>query len=122
MADTWDLLARLRPHLRPDGLGPERPRARPADLDPLVSKSKGHIPAAAESDATLRDALPLDRTALIGLLQGPQGNAALVRLASGAVVKVAEGQAVDGAEVIAIDERGLRLRRGREVVLLTMPS
>ncbi|WP_210527795.1 hypothetical protein [Rubellimicrobium arenae] len=121
MADTWDIDDPLRPHLRPEGLVPEppRPHLRPAQLG---AQPVAHVPEAVADDATQRGALALDRTSLIGLLRGPKGNHALLRLASGAVVKVQPGESVDGGRVMAIDERGLRLQRGGEVVLLTMPS
>ncbi|TNC73767.1 hypothetical protein [Rubellimicrobium roseum] len=116
MADTWDLPEPLRPRARPDALAPEptRPQGRPESL--------GHVNSDTEAKATIPDRLPLDRTTLIGLFGAPDGNSALLRLASGKVVRVAEGAEVDGGRVLAIDEQGLRLQRGAESVLLTLPS
>ncbi|EYD77689.1 Translation initiation factor 2 (IF-2, GTPase) [Rubellimicrobium mesophilum DSM 19309] len=121
MADTWDLPEPFRPHARPDDLVPEplRPHERPTDLG---MEDHGAVPSAVQADATLPEAIPLDRTALIGLFHGPDGSSALLRLPSGSVVKVAAGESVDGGRVTAIGQEGLRLQKdGREIVL-TMPS
>lgn len=116
MADTWDIDDPLRPRLRPTGStdGRLRPEERPDRL--------GQTSEAVASDATHLNVLPLDRTALIGLFDGPKGTAALLRLADGTVVKVQPGEAVDGGRVTAIDLQGLRLQRNGEEVVLTLPS
>ena len=65
-------------------------------------------------------------TSLPVLLRGIDNGADMVlgsrRSASGRVVRVSEGHEVDGGRVLAIDDRGLRLQRGGEAVLLTLPS
>ncbi|HVG47365.1 MAG TPA: hypothetical protein VM899_04425 [Rubellimicrobium sp.] len=121
MADTWDPDEPLRPRARPDGLVPEplRPHGRPNDLG---MEDHGTVPQATQADATVPDTLPLDRTALIGLFHGPDGSSALVRLPSGSVVKVGAGETVDGGRVTAINQDGLRLRKGDEEIVLTMPG
>ena len=121
MADTWDLNEPLRPHARPDGLVPDQPRPheRPTDLG---MEDHGSVPETVQADATLPEAIPLDRTALIGLFNGPDGSTALLRLSSGSVVKVAAGEIVDGGRITSIGEDTLRLSKdGREIVL-TMPG
>jgi hypothetical protein len=116
MADTWDIDDPLRPRSRSTGSTERRlrPEERPDRL--------GQVSETVASDATHRDVLPLDRTALIGLFDGPNGSAALLRLADGSVVKVQPGEAVNGGRVTAIDLQGLRLQRNGEEVVLTLPS
>lgn len=137
MADTWSIMNRLRPRARPDGVAPEpsRPQGRPeaAEAPQEVASTEdrrprlrpeglGTVPESVQADATVAEALPLDRTTLIGLFNGPDGGSALLRLPSGSIVKVAAGEAVDGGRITAIDEDGLRLRKGDEEILLTMPG
>ena len=116
MADTWDIDDPLRPRSRPAEATQRRlrPEERPDRL--------GQVSEAVATDATHRDVLPLDRTALIGLFDGPKGTAALLRLADGRVVKVQPGEAVDGGRVTVIDQQGLRMQRNGEEVVLTLPS
>jgi hypothetical protein len=121
MADTWKIMNELRPRARPEGLAPEppRPHERPGDLG---MANRGTVPEAVQTDATVPEAIPLDRTALIGLFHGPDGSSALLRLPGGSVTKVAAGDTVDGGRVTAIGQDGLRLRKGGEEILLTMPG
>ncbi len=121
MTDTWEPNEPPRPHARPDDLVPEPPRPleRPTDLG---MAGHGTVPPATQADATVPEAIPLDRTALIGLFHGPNGSSALLRLPSGSVVKVAAGETVDGGRVTAINEDGLRLRKGDDEIVLTMPG
>jgi hypothetical protein len=121
MADTWNDDDQLRPRARPDDLRPKplRPHGRPGDLG---MEHHGEVPETVQADATLPEAIPLDRTALIGLFHGPDGSSALLRLPSGSVTKVAAGDTVDGGRVTAINEDGLRLRKGDDEIVLTMPG
>ena len=131
MANTTDTPEQLRPQARPDDLptqedeaiadgvpatatGPARPEARPVGL--------AEVPEGVRDAATDLAQLSLDGLALIGLFNGPDGGAALVRLPTGSIVKVSQGESVDGGRVSAISEDRLRLQKdGREIVL-TMPS
>lgn len=116
MADTPETESPLRPHARPDGIAPDavRPQLRPDKL--------GHVPEGTEANATVAEAIPLDRTTLIGLFTGPDGGRALLRLATGDIVKVAAGEMVSGGQVTAIDEETVRLERNGVEVVLSMPS
>ncbi len=96
------------------GGAPLRPEARP---DGPLS-----VPTGVAEAATTPGALDLDRLALIGLLHGPEGPSALLRLASGAIVRVAPGEEVAGARVAGIGEDSLRLQRGGEETVLAMPG
>ena len=141
MALTDD--APRRPEARPEALAPEqtRPRLRPESLAAneeaeatLVAEADtgtrprlrpdglGSVPNEVQEAATLAEAIPLDETALIGLFNSPDGGSALVRLRTGRIVRVATGETVDGGRVVAINEDGLRLQRGDDQVVLTMPG
>lgn len=138
MADTWSLIERLRPRVRPAGVAPDpvRPSLRPdnlgetrlaaaqeADQRPsLRPDDLGTVPEQTQADATVPEALPLDRTALIGLFHGPDGSSALLRLPSGSVIKVAAGENIDGGRVTAISQDGLRLQKNGREILLSMPG
>ena len=100
--------------LRPLAREPLRPQPRPEAL--------GQAPAEVAARATVRGALALDRTALLGLFAGPEGRTALLRLRDGEVVRAAQGDVVAGGVVTAIGEDGLRLWQGGEERLLTMPA
>jgi hypothetical protein len=80
------------------------------------------VPSETLAKATQPGVLPVGDTTLIGLFNGPDGGAALVRLPGGAVVRVAAGTQVAGGRVTAIDEDGLHLSRGSETLRLTMPG
>ena len=139
MALTDD--APRRPLARPKGLAPEptRPQLRPDTLAPheeaeatltadagtrprLRPEGLGTVPQETQQAATLTEAIALNETALIGLFNGPDGGSALLRLRSGGIVRVSTGETVDGGRVVAINEDGLRLQRGEEQVVLTMPG
>jgi hypothetical protein len=61
--------------------------------------------------AVTPDVLPLNETALLGLMLGPSGNAALLRMGSGRVRRVTVGDRVNFLSVVAIDETGVILNR-----------
>lgn len=111
MADT----TRLRPEARPaDGTARRRPVPRPTGTGPT--------PAGVARAATRRDALPLDRLALIGLFYTPSGATALLRLPGGALARVVAGSLVGDGRVVAILRDGVRLEQGGEEVVLTLPA
>ncbi|MGF1660003.1 MAG: hypothetical protein ACFCUS_11290 [Rubrimonas sp.] len=84
--------------------------------------SQGRASGSAARQATLRNALRFDETALIGVFGGPEGRAALVRLATGEMRKVAMGSRIDGWTVSEIGDNTLRLRKGAESRRLSLPS
>ena len=72
--------------------------------------------------ATIEDAIRLNRLNLVGVYGVPSDRRALVRLPSGRYVKVKVGDRVDGGTVAAISESELRYRKGSKTYALTMPS
>ena len=66
-------------------------------------------------------AVDLQAMALLGVISGPDGRRALLRLPSGAVRRVSEGQEVDGWRVSAIDDVSVRIVDAGRVRTLTMP-
>lgn len=138
MADTWSLMERMRPRVRPAGVAPEptRPLLRPDNLgETQVAGSQdaeqrphprpegiGTVPEQTQAEATVAEAIPLDRTALIGLFHGPDGSSALLRLSSGSIIKVAAGENIDGGRVTAISQDGLRLQKNGQEIILSMPG
>lgn len=111
------LRPQARPLARPAGLAePLRPQARPGDLSGTAE------PAAVAEAATLPDALPLDRTALLGVMDGPQGRHALLRLASGEVVRAGQGDVVGRGVVTRIESDALLLWQDGAEERLTLPA
>lgn len=68
--------------------------------------------------ATLKDAMPLNDLALIGVFGGDKGRRALVRHPNGDVQRVKKGGNVDGWTVVSIDSASLRLKRGSKARVL----
>jgi hypothetical protein len=74
--------------------------------------------ASVAEQATVENAIRLNRVNLIGIYGGARDRRALVRLPSGRYVKVQVGDRVDGGRVAAISERELQLvKGGRNIVL-----
>ena len=72
-------------------------------------------------EATVRNALRLNRVNLIGVYGKPSSRRALIRLANGRYKKVQVGDRLDGGRVQAIGESELRYTKGGRSVTLTMP-
>ncbi len=85
-----------------------RPRPSPA-LPPLEEVLRG--PRRSVGLAARARGLPLDRTALIGILQLETGRSALVRLPDGAVRRLSRGDDVGGWRVSLIGRDAVRLER-----------
>lgn len=128
MADRQTGAAPLRPRARPaePDSGGTRPGSSPAGPDPITPRARpeglGHSSDETVEAATLRDALPLDEPALIGLFHGPDGGRALLRLADGEIVRVGTGAEVAGGRVTAIGRDAVRLRQGDRELVLRMPA
>ncbi|KPP87152.1 MAG: Type IV pilus biogenesis [Rhodobacteraceae bacterium HLUCCA08] len=72
--------------------------------------------------ATVEAAVPLSETILIGVLSGPEGASALLRLASGDILRVAPGDDSRAGQVLAVGEDRVILRRPGGQQVLTLPG
>ena len=86
--------------------------------------SQPNIPTRAEvaREATIDNAIRLNRLNLIGVYGSDSSRRALLRLPSGRYVKVKVGDRVDGGQVSAISDSQLRYTKGGQDVTLTVPS
>lgn len=61
-------------------------------------------PAIAAENATMADALDMRSLTLIGVIEGQEGPAALLRSSRGAIARVSLGEQVFGVQITAIGE------------------
>jgi type IV pilus biogenesis protein PilP len=82
------------------------------------------IPSSASvaRQATIENAIPLNKINLVGVYGVPSDRRALVRLPSGRYVKVKVGDQVDGGTVAQINDSELIYRKGSRTVALSMPK
>ncbi|NNJ68415.1 MAG: hypothetical protein HKP54_10305 [Boseongicola sp.] len=78
--------------------------------------------ASVARQATIEEAMRLNRINLVGVFGRPSDRRALVRLPSGRYVKVQVGDRVDGGTVAGISETALQYQKGGRTVQLTMPQ
>jgi type IV pilus biogenesis protein PilP len=78
--------------------------------------------ASVARQATVEDAIRLNRLNLVGVYGLPSDRRALLRLPSGRYVKVKVGDRVDGGTVAAIGENELRYNKGGRTLALTLPA
>ncbi len=64
---------------------------------------------------TLRDAIALDKTSLLGVFGAKNNRRALLRLADGRMKRVSQGEVVDGWVISRIEATSMRMTRGGEV-------
>lgn len=93
------------------------PRATPQVTRPSIPTS-----ASVAREATVRNALNLNRVNLIGVYGKPSERRALVRLSNGRYRKVKVGDRIDGGRVSAIGDAELRYQKGGRNIVLTMPK
>jgi hypothetical protein len=72
--------------------------------------------------ATVEEAISLNRINLIGVFGRPSDRRALVRLPSGRYVKVQVGDRVDGGIVAGISDSALQYQKGGRTISLAMPQ
>lgn len=65
--------------------------------------------------ATLRDAIALDKTSLLGVFGTKNNRRALLRMADGRMKRVSQGEVVDGWIISRIQATSMRMTRGSEV-------
>lgn len=94
------------------------PEPRPQDTPRLAIPSSASV----ARQATIEDAIPLNKINLVGVYGVPSDRRALVRLPSGRYVKVKVGDRVDGGTVAQINDSQLIYRKGSRTVALSMPN
>lgn len=72
--------------------------------------------------ATVEEAISLNRINLVGIFGRPSDRRALVRLPSGRYVKVQVGDRVDGGTVAGISNSALQYQKGGRTISLAMPQ
>ena len=78
--------------------------------------------ASVARQATIEEAMRLNRINLVGVFGRPADRRALVRLPSGRYVKVKIGDRVDGGTVAGISDTTLQYQKGGRTISLTMPQ
>ena len=78
--------------------------------------------ASVARQATIQNAIRLNRINLVGVYGAPSDRRALVRLSSGRYVKVKVGDRVDGGTVAQITDSTLYYRKGNRTLSLSMPQ
>lgn len=72
--------------------------------------------------ATDTEALPLDGTALIGIIDGPEGTRAMLRFADGGIDTVQAGDLTTAGRVVALDTKRVVLNDQGRTTTLEMPT
>ncbi|WP_157792253.1 hypothetical protein [Pseudooceanicola marinus] len=119
----------LRPRPRPDGFEALVAAAQAAAVvpptvsipSPTVSPSAPSQPSVARQ-ATVENAINLNKVNLIGVTGSPSERTALVRLPDGRIRNVQVGDRLDGGRVAAIGDTALRYVKGNRNLLLEMPD
>lgn len=112
--ETPDTTAAIEAALAEDA----EPEPRPQDTPRLSIPSSASV----ARQATIENAIPLNKINLVGVYGVPSDRRALVRLPSGRYVKVKVGDRVDGGTVAQINDSELIYRKGSRTVALTMPK
>ncbi|WP_294221176.1 hypothetical protein [uncultured Shimia sp.] len=119
-----------RPRLKPANIAQLAARAAPeatttaAAAVPAAAAVVPDIPTTASvaRQATIKNAINLNKVNLIGVYGTSSNRRALVRLSSGRYKKVQVGDRVDGGRVSAISEDELHYTKGKRNVVLKMPK
>lgn len=112
--DTPDTSAAIEAALADD----IEPEPRPQDTPRLAIPSSASV----SRQATIEDAIPLNKINLVGVYGVPSDRRALIRLPSGRYVKVKVGDRVDGGTVARIGDSELIYRKGSRTLSLSMPK
>ncbi len=92
-----------------------------AAVSPRTVQPKIPSSASVTKQATVRNAINLNRINLMGVYGTPSNRRALVRLANGRYKKVQVGDRIDGGKVSAIGDSELRYQKGSRNIVLKMP-
>lgn len=122
-----------RPRLKPSNIAQLAARAAP-ESNSTTATTAAAVPAAASvvpdipttasvaRQATIKNAINLNKVNLIGVYGTSSNRRALVRLSSGRYKKVQVGDRVDGGRVSAISQDELHYTKGNRKVVLKMPK
>jgi len=121
-----------RPRLKPANIAQLAARAAPetsgttvtAAAVPAAVSVVPEIPTTASvaRQATIKNAINLNKVNLIGVYGTSSNRRALVRLSSGRYKKVQVGDRIDGGRVSAINQDELHYTKGKRQVVLKMPK
>lgn len=119
--------ASLRPRQRPANMAQLVARATPTEpvvATPVSATVTPSIPTTASvaRQATIQNALNLNKINLIGVYGTSSSRRALVRFANGRLKKVQVGDRIDGGKVSAISDTELRYVKSGRNIILKMPK
>ncbi len=112
----------LRPLNRPSNIQEIAAAARTTPVAPPSVEPNVPSSASVTRQATLRNAINLNRINLIGVYGQPSDRRALVRLSNGRYRKVKVGDRIDGGRVLAIGDASLRYQKNGRNLTLDMPK
>lgn len=119
--------ASVRPRVRPSNMAQLVARATPSDpvvATPVAATVTPSIPSSASvaRQATIQNAINLNKVNLIGVYGTTTSRRALIRLANGRYRKVQVGDRIDGGKVAAISDTELRYVKSGKNVILKLPK
>ena len=112
--DTPDTSSAIEAALEDDA----EPEVRPQDTPRLAIPSNVSV----ARQATIENAIRLNRINLVGVYGAPSDRRALVRLSSGRYIKVKVGDRIDGGTVAQITDSALLYKKGRRTLSLNIPK
>ncbi len=92
-----------------------------AEPDVEVAVPSGKQSGSVAKQATFKNALALDKTALIGVYGSPSNRYAMIRTSGGRYKKVKVGDSVDGGRIQAITASEVRYQKGSRLMTLSLP-
>ena len=121
------VLTSVKPRVRPSNFSQIVARATPSEpvaAVPVAATVTPKIPTTASvaRQATIQNAIKLNKINLIGVYGTSSDRRALVRLANGRYKKVQVGDRIDGGKVSAIGDTELRYVKSGRNVVLKMPK
>ncbi len=93
-----------------------------ADARDIAPAQTDVPPTPASAVATIKDVLPLNELALIGLFGTPDNRSALLRRANGEILRVTSGDSTPKGQVVGIDDSAIHLAYFNKVRVLAIPG
>ena len=109
------------PEAQPQRQAAATPEAEP---EPEVETAAPTLPtnASVAKQATVKDAINLNRVALLGIFGTASGRYAMIRQSTGGVKKVKVGDRIDGGQIAAITQNAVQYQKGGRMVTLSLPT